>query len=225
MKYENFEEFYSNMDTDNNKILEKWEKWSAKKRKVFWLILLIIFIVDIIILFKVKFISIFSIVPIFIVDIFIFIISQIISGNKDIVQFNNDYKEDIINKMLENFIEELDYIPLKGMPSNIYDEAQYGGNYNKYYSDDYFEGKINGQKIIMADLLVQEETKKRDKDGNETTETSTIFNGLFGKISLGKSINSNLSITRDYGFSFFNKQKLEMDSYEFEKKFNVYTDN
>ena len=169
MKYENFEEFYSNMDTDNNKILEKWEKLSAKKRKVFWLILLIIFIVDIIILFKVKFISIFSIVPIFIVDIFIFIISQIISGNKDIVQFNNDYKEDIINKMLENFIEELDYIPLKGMPSNIYDEAQYGGNYNKYYSDDYFEGKIKGQKIIMADLLVQEETKKRDKDGNETT--------------------------------------------------------
>lgn len=25
----------------------------------------------------------------------------------------------------ENFIEELDYIPLKSLPSNIYDEAKY----------------------------------------------------------------------------------------------------
>ena len=35
-----------------------------------------------------------------------------------------------------------------------------------------------------------------------------------------------MTITKDYGFSLFNnKQKLEMDSCEFEKAFNVYTDN
>lgn len=225
MKYENFNEFFSNMDIDNSKILENWEKIRKKSRKASLISLIIILIVDTIILVTIKSISIFSIVPIFIIDIFIFIISQIILGNKEITQFNKDYKEKVVNKMLENFIDELDYIPLKGMPSNIYDEAQYGSHYNKYYSDDYFEGKIDNQKIIMSDLLVQEETTKKDKDGNETTETTTIFNGLFGKINLDKSINSNLNITRDYGFSLFNKQKLEMDSYEFEKNFNVYTDN
>ena len=225
MKYKNFIEFFSSLDADNNEINSRWEELSKKKRKTSLITIIIILVIDAFIFYKFKFFSIFAIVPIFIVDVFIFIISQIFPGNKDIVQFNKDYKDKVINKMLENFIEELDYIPLKSLPSNIYDEAKYGGHYNKYYSDDYFEGKINGQKIVMADLLVQEETTERDKDGNETTRTTTIFHGLFGKINLNKSINSNLIITKNNGFSFFNKQKLEMDSYEFEKAFNVYADN
>ena len=128
---------------------------------------------------------------------FIFIISLFIFGEKDVVQFNKDYKDKVINILLENFVEELDYIPLKSLPRSIYDEAQYGGHYNRYHSDDYFEGKINGQKIVMADLLVQEETTGTDKNGHEETEEETIFNGLFGKINLNKSINSNLILNGD----------------------------
>lgn len=225
MKYENFIEFFSSLNAENGEITSRWEDLSKKQRKISLITVIIILAIDAVILYKTKGFSIFVIVPIFIVDIFIFIISKIIFGNKDVAQFNKDYKEKVINKMLENFIEELDYIPLKSLPSNVYDEAKYGGHYNKYYSDDYFEGKINGQKIVMADLLVQEETRTKDKDGNEETETTTIFNGLFGKINIDKSINANMTITKDHGFSFFNKQKLEMDSFEFEKVFNVYTDN
>ena len=135
------------------------------------------------------------------------------------------YKEKIIEKMLQNFIDELDYIPLKEMPSDIFDEANYGGYYNSYVSDDYFEGKINNQNIKMADLLVQRITVEKDKDGNEEKKVMTIFGILFGKIELEKSINSNLNITRDYSSSIKKTQKLEMDSYGFEKIFNVYTDN
>lgn len=225
MKYDNFIEFSSSLDADNDEITSRWEELSKKQRKISLVTIIIVLVIDAFILYKAKIFSMFVIVPIFIVDVFIFIISKIISGNKDVVQFNKDYKDKVINKMLENFIEELDYIPLKSLPSNIYDEAKYGGHYNRYYSDDYFEGKINNQKIVMADLLVQEETKTKDKDENEETETTTIFNGLFGKINLDKSINCNMTIAKDYEFSFFNKQKLEMDSYEFEKAFNVYTDN
>lgn len=127
--------------------------------------------------------------------------------------------------MLQNFIDELDYIPLKEKPSDIFDEANYGGYYNSYVSDDYFEGKINNQNIKMADLLVQRITVEKDKDGNEEKKVMTIFGGLFGKIELEKSINSNLNITRDYSSSIKKTQKLEMDSYGFEKIFNVYTDN
>lgn len=225
MKYENFIEFFSSLDADNDEITSRWEELSKKQRKISLITVIIILVIDAFILYKAKVFSMFVIAPIFIVDVFIFIISKIISGNKEVMQFNKDYKDKVINKMLENFIEELDYIPLKSLPSNIYDEAKYGRHYNRYYSDDYFEGKINNQKIVMADLLVQEETKTKDKDGNEETETTTIFNGLFGKINLDKSINCNMTIAKDYGFSFLNKQKLEMDSYEFEKAFNVYTDN
>ena len=161
--------------------------------------------------------------------LFVIIITKLINTeskiSKEIIKSNQEYKEKIIEKMLQNFIDELDYIPLKEMPSDIFDEANYGGYYNSYVSDDYFEGKINNQNIKMADLLVQRITVEKDKDGNEEKKVMTIFGGLFGKIELEKSINSNLNITRDYSSSIKKTQKLEMDSYGFEKIFNVYTDN
>lgn len=225
MRYENFNEFFSHLDVNNNEINSKWEELSKKKRKKSLITFIIIFVIDALILYKLRFLSIFVLAPILTIDIFIFIISLFIYGEKDVLQFNKDYKDKVINKLLENFVEELDYIPLKSMPRNIYDEAKYGGHYNKYHSDDYFEGKIKGQKIVMADLLVQEKTTTRDKDGNEETETTTIFNGLFGKITLDKSINTNLIIKKDNGFEFISIPKLEMDSSEFEKAFDVYCDN
>ena len=223
MKYEDFNEFFSSIDADNNEVISKWEELSKRKRKVSIIVVIILLIIDALILYKIRTFSLFVIMPIFIIDIFIYIISQIATNGEDIEQFNNDYKEKFVNKMLENFIEELDYIPLKSLSRNVFDEAKYGGSYNKYYSDDYFEGKINNKKIVMADLNVQEEIKKKDKDGNETTETTTIFNGLFGKINLSKSINTTIYVTREYGF--FDEQKLEMDSYEFEKAFSIYAEN
>lgn len=224
MKYENFIDFFSNIDADNSKIISRWEEISKRKKRVSSIVNIIVIILDILILYKLKTLSLYVIVPIFIMDIFIVIMSQILVGNGDVIKFNNDYKEDIINKLLANFVDELDYIPLKSMPSEIYDEADYEGYYNEYSSDDYFEGKICGQKIIMADLLVEEETTEKDMDGNEEKKSRTVFNGLFGKINLNKSINCNLKITRDYGFSS-NEQKVEIDSNEFEKIFNVYSNN
>ena len=242
MKYENFNEFFSNLNENNKEIISNWEKIRNKKKKANIITLVIALIIDIIIvymynngnfplftIYQSQFLLLFVLVIIFIIDTFILVISEIIFGSKDIRKFNEDYKEKVINKLLENFIEELDYVPLKELPSKIYDEAQYGGSYNHYNSDDWFEGKINGQKIVMADLLVEEETEKEVKDanGNETTETETetVFNGLFGKIDLNKSILSNMCITMDDSFSFSKKQKIEMDSYEFEKVFDVYGDN
>ena len=224
MKYENFTDFVSNMGTDNNNIMSRWDELRKKNKKINLITILILLIIDILVLFILK-ISTNSIFSIIMADVFIYIIIYVIFEGRDISQFNNDYKENVISKMLENFITNLDYVPSKRMPSYIYDEAKYGGYYNKYSSDDYLEGSINGQKIIMADLLVQEETTHTDSDGIETSDTKTIFNGLFGKIELNKSINSNLKITRNHGISLFNKNKIEMDSYDFEKTFNVYSDN
>lgn len=225
MKYQNFEKFMSNLNVDNNVIIEKWEQLRKKKRKITFIISIIILIADICILVMFHQIVFFAVISMLVIDVFIIILMQLLPVNKEVADFNKEYKEKVIDKMLQNFIDELDYIPIKQLPSNIYDEACYGGDYNKYYSDDYFEGKINNQKIVMADLLVQEETKSMSKDGIETTETFTVFNGLFGKINLDKSINSNLVITREREFSLFKKLKLEMDFYEFERIFNVYTDN
>lgn len=229
MKYKNFDDFFSSIDINKNEMIDNWENLKKRKKKI-TIITTIVMITIILSLFylicyNTKLIRL--IIPMFI--LFVIIITKLINTeskiSKEIIKSNQEYKEKIIEKMLQNFIDELDYIPLKEMPSDIFDEANYGGYYNSYVSDDYFEGKINNQNIKMADLLVQRITVEKDKDGNEEKKVMTIFGGLFGKIELEKSINSNLNITRDYSSSIKKTQKLEMDSYGFEKIFNVYTDN
>ena len=214
------------MDVEDEKILEQWQELKKRKKVVNRITIAIIIMIDIIVLYKLKTISLFASMPILIIDLFIYVIAMVISSNgKKTTKLNNEYKEKMVNKMLSNFIDELDYIPKKGLPSEIYNEANYDRNYNRYYSDDYLEGKIKNQKIVMADLNVAREEVKRDKDGNLKTETITIFQGLFTKINLNKSINSNLKITRNHYLMNSTEKKLELESSEFEKKFEVYTDN
>lgn len=192
MKYKNFDDFFSSIDINKNEMIDNWENLKKRKKKI-TIITTIVMITIILSLFylicyNTKLIRL--IIPMFI--LFVIIITKLINTeskiSKEIIKSNQEYKEKIIEKMLQNFIDELDYIPLKEMPSDIFDEANYGGYYNSYVSDDYFEGKINNQNIKMADLLVQRITVEKDKDGNEEKKVMTIFGGLFGKNATDKKI-------------------------------------
>ena len=122
-------------------------------------------------------------------------------------------KEENIRKYLSNnFYDDLKYFPEKQMPREIYNEAKYNEYYNRYYSDDYIEAKINNEYFInMAEVKTQRKETKTDSDGNTSTRIYTIFHGLFSKIIINKSIKSELIITPN-GKVPLNKNKLEMDS-------------
>ena len=110
------------------------------------------------------------------------------------------------------------------MPQEIYNSAKYNEYYNKYYSDDYMEGLLQNKYFVkMAEVLTQEEETHTDSDGNTTTTTTTKFHGLFAQIKMEKSINSNLLIRGNHSLS--KKARLEMDSEEFEKFFDVSATN
>ena len=124
--------------------------------------------------------------------------------------------------MINNFFTDLEYSPNKKMPSHIYQEARYE-RYDNYYSDDYMKAKINEKYIIdMAEVHTEREETRTDSDGDTYTSRETIFHGIFAKIIINKSINSNLRIT--YNYSGY-KNRLEMDSSEFEKNFDVFASN
>ena len=139
-------------------------------------------------------------------------------------KYDNIFKRPIIEKLINNFYNNVEYFPNKEMPERIYEEPEYE-KYDKYYSDDYIEAKIhNKYDISMAEVETQEVKVERDKDGNTHTTTTTKFHGLFAKIVIDKSIESELEITQGMGMGFVS-ERLEMDSSEFEKYFNVYTTN
>lgn len=164
-----------------------------------------------------------SVVPfMFFIGMIIFVISMVFT--KKHRKYNNIFKETIIKKLIENFYNNVEYFPNKQMPSRIYNEEKYE-HYDRYYSDDYIEAKINNKyDIEMAEVKTVEESTRRDSDGRTHTTRTTKFHGIFAKVIIDKCINSELKIKRN-GNATFTKSRLEMDSSEFEKYFDVSTTN
>ena len=225
MKFENAKEMYNEIISSNNdEIFVKWNE-AVKERKTLNLITIVIsVIVDIIILYvNLKSMdsdlmfyngfNIYTIITMIIVDLIIYGIISLFGKKRK--EFNKEFKKDIVNKIISNFYDNLEYFPEKGMPSIIYNEPQYE-NYDNYYSEDYLEATIDGKYgIMMSEVLTQREETYTDSDENKQTRTTTLFHGLFAKIDMEKSINSNLDIKPNNilsGLSPFNKNKLEMDS-------------
>lgn len=226
---ESFENLYNEIN-NNSKIKNIWEKARKEEKQINKKILIInIFIIIILVLFIRKFIefSYIVIIPVLFILSFINILMYIVSMffRKEYKKYKKAYKNLIIESLISNFYDDVNYLPEKGMPREIYDEPRYNEFYNKFYSDDYIEGKINNKyNICMAEIKTEEEETIKDKDGTQHTTTTIKFHGIFAKTAIDKSINSELKIEQNGKF-IFTKNKLEMDSSEFEKYFDVVATN
>ena len=220
---ENFEVFFNNISKE--KITDQWNLALEEKKKLRNISLILIIPVDIFLLFSFISISasnlqsyIFALIVCLLIDAGICMIVSLF-GTKNIKRYNEIFKTEIVEKILNNFFDDVDYVPLKSMPQAIYKEGMYEP-YDIYDSDDYLEAKIDSKyPIKMAEVLTQEETTTTDSEGNTTTTTTTLFNGVFAKIDLQKSIKNELKIRINNSIS--KRKRLEMDSSEFEKYFDV----
>lgn len=228
-----FEKIYEELQSeDNNQLKETWNEAQKSDKKSKKIAKTICFIIDsiVVLLFlhffnyrinlETLFFMFFAAVPTLIVNFIIFIVTSVATGaNKKYMEFSKNYKNIVINKLMNNFYDNLEYFPNKGMPEYIYKNLRYE-NYNRYRSEDYFEALINNKYgIQMGEILTQEERRYKDKDGETQTEIITKFSGLFAKIQMDKSINSELKIGQNGALTF--GENLKMDSSEFEKYFDV----
>lgn len=229
-----FESFYNNINQDEMRI--HWEEARIEKKRKTKIAIILILIIDLTIIWLVSrqiggfntnklgiFPGIAMCIPIIAIDIIIFAITTHMFS-KNTIKYNDVFKEKVINSIFKNFLYDVDYIPKKQMPQDIYKEGKYDGYYNRYYSDDYLEAIIdNKYNIKMAEITTEHVETTTDSDGDTHTETTTIFSGLFAKINIGKSIDSELRIKQNG--TLFKKNRLEMDSQEFEKYFDVSSTN
>lgn len=217
----------NNTSPDFDELLEKAKNERKKLNKVFFCLAIIIDIAifymfsHLIDMYSFQILSV--IFPIIIVDLLLYIIlSLFFTKNKK--AYIASFKENVIQKLLNNFYKNVDYMPKKEMSRDLYDLAKYNEHYNRYYSDDYMEASIDNKcPIRMAEVHTVYEETHTDSDGHTTTTRTTKFHGLFAQIKMNKSINSELLIRRNHSVS--KKNRLNMDSQEFEKIFDVSATN
>lgn len=216
-----FDEIYEELQSgDNNELNQAWKEAEKERKKASNICKTICLPIDILAIIIILCSgAIFLIMPVLFINLFVIIIVNILFS-KNTNSYNGKYKEIVVKKLMNNFYDNLEYFPNKEMPEYIYRNLRYE-YYNKYRSDDYLEALINNKNSIqMAEILTQEEETYKDSDGHTKTRTITKFHGLFAKIELDKSINTELKITQNGG-AFLSGKQLKMDSSEFEKHFDV----
>ena len=232
----NFEDLYNEI-TVNEELQLAWEE-ATKERKRNLKIATTIFISVFLIIGTVLFIAttkfeglnilvipkmlVVMIPSMLFLGVLIFGISMIFTNKYK--KYASAFKRVVIKELIKNFYDNSEYYPEKQFPKRIYDEGEYE-YYDRYYSDDYIEAKINNEYDIgMAEVKTVEVRTERDSNGNTRTRTYTKFHGIFAKIVIDKSINSELRIKQNGSYRF-SKNRLEMDSSEFEKCFDVSATN
>ena len=107
----------------------------------------------------------------------------------------------------------------------------YSGEVDRYKGEDLLKVNIpNDDKsvsnnwLVMSDLHAQKRVVTRDKDGKTEVHYETIFMGTFGYIDFPYEFQHELYINV-YPRGLKKCEKLKLEDVEFNKKFNVYSDD
>lgn len=135
--------------------------------------------------------------------------------NPDDKTYKSIFKEKIIKPIIQLALPESNYFFDEGLTEQEYFRGKWE-KYNTYHAED----KVITNKLIMSE--VHTENIRRDSEGR--TEHITLFHGLAGYIELPKDIGCYIKVINNnvFGKSIDN---LQMDMPEFEKVFDVKTDD
>ena len=224
-----FDEIYNKLNNDEDSELHiAWEQANKEKQKIEKILIIECILVNfcfLIIFLKIEISLVSTLIFLLLINIVIFLIFiAIINSTKKQRRLKSLYKNTVIKTIINNFYDNAEYLPNQQMPEYIYKQLNYE-YYNRYKSDDYIKAQIDKKyNFEMAEILTEEEEKYTNSDGQTETRITKKFHGLFSKIEIDKSINAELKIVEN-GKMFLNKNRLKMDSSEFEKYFDVQTSN
>lgn len=223
---DNFEEIYNKLLNENYYILEKLRK---KEKKLIFNSIIYFFIASCILVSG--YVNIFSIntnfyLIAFVICITLFLTSFITlikrSMSKETDYFKN-YKELIISPLIEYVFPSSNYISDKYIDESIYSKCSFQESYALYTGDDFVNTKVALRKDEFSLMFSEITTKKESRDSDDKKYYSILFQGIAGYIDYPCNIDHNIEIKRN---SFFkSNDRIEMDSSEFEKYFDVQCDN
>ncbi len=156
-----------------------------------------------------------------------FLIVLVLIGVMALVRFvNKDYiatfKMAAIKRMINAQDSTYIYSPEEGVSSIEYNQSSFDRTWDNFYSEDGIQGDLNSMvKFKMSQVKTEEE--HTDSEGRKST--SVTFLGLYGIISLPESVKGILDIMGESKFRKFSKNRINLDSAEFEKYYDVMSDD
>lgn len=140
-------------------------------------------------------------------------------------KYEETYKKEIVSSFIKLINNQLEYKPVDAEAFRTQDDYKLANfenkTFNRFYPDDYIEGFINEETFVkMADLHIQNHT-----GSGKSSHTEEIFQGIFAYTKCNKNLGTYIKVSRNKLKISTGKDRVEMDSEEFERYFDVYSEN
>lgn len=134
-------------------------------------------------------------------------------------EYQNKYKKSVIKNFIQTMNSSLKYENIENAKLyQYYQDAQFQNiYYNNFKSNDYISGYIDTAFIEISDVLLKKKTSEKEGD--------TVYTCVFSYSKINKSIPKEIRIRNDRKSKPIQENRVELDSDEFEKYFDVFCDS
>lgn len=230
-KKRDFFELYNELYRKNKHYLNQLRKREVKRNNkivsaiiLFLIIMLLAYFFNELFFQIIAFTILFSMIPAIII-ITVLRFKRRFSTNKK-VTFDKEFKERIVRPIIQNLLPNSNIVFEYGLSSKVYEYCSHE-EYDTYSSSNYIESAIKISDDTNFDTtlhICNVKTKKEIKNG-EDTRLKTVFDGMLATLELPKKFNGELRVLRNNSIYNNSVHKLEMDMGEFEKTFDIHTNN
>lgn len=149
------------------------------------------------------------------------ILILIISGNQN---YKLIYKNCVIEGLVKGYNNKFYYDPKIGITKAEYGISHFDPSFESYYSEDRIYGTLESEENFqIAEVVTYDVSKYKDSNGEIKEEKTQLFRGIYGIVRLKKNVVSKIYIANDSSKRKFSKNRVEMDSAEFEEYYDCIT--
>lgn len=142
------------------------------------------------------------------------------------IKYRQMYKINIIQNLVKSYSEGLNYNSKYGVSISDYVSSNFPGYFNKFHSEDLIQGNIDNEfNIKMSEIKLEKEETTIDGDGNTTTNSVIVFRGIYGFVDIRDKMPPYFYVSNDKKMNKYNDFRIEVDSAEFEKYYDLYSED
>lgn len=144
-----------------------------------------------------------------------------ISGNSN---YRKIYKDNVIEGLVKGYNEKYYFNSTQGITKLEYEMSHFDNSFDEYRSEDRIFGTLeSGDNFQIAEVVTNEISRTTNSEGKQTETRTETFRGIFGIIRLQKNLLSRIHIVSNWNLRKYSKNRLEMDSAQFEENFDCLT--
>ena len=134
------------------------------------------------------------------------------------------YKKYVIEELVKGYNNRFYYDSETGITRAEYNMAHFEEKYDEYRAEDRIFGTLEtGDNFQLSEVTTMKVIEKKDSSGTIQKTKKQAFRGLYGIIRLKNNPLINVHIASDNFWKRYVKNRIEMDSSEFEKYYDCLT--